>query len=335
VSNAIEMLVADHRKVEQLFDRYDVSRDAAVVRDICTELTVHAALEEKVIYPILSADVERGVAMRRHAEEEHQEVKDAIFEIERLGYGAPGVDQYMQKIIEGVKEHVSEEESEVLPKLRRTLDLYQLAKVTEQAEAAKEQLMTEARTAGPLIDLTKDKLYQLAKEKDIPGRSDMTKEQLKDALKASCAAGSVLVAVAVIGPHGSKDGVHRRRGDQPRRQAAKKDKCGIQPREGAFGHRGEHGESEAAEDGTDRVTVRLPGAFLALDERERRRQDCREGQKDAAETGSHRLGDDARHYRDDRPQGEPYQQLLGPGAADPRDVRARPHVTPGGVSGHR
>ena len=109
--NAIEMLITDHREVEQLFQRYEATRDPNVVQQICTELTVHAALEEKVVYPVLSADVARGPQMRQHAEHEHQEVKDAIFEIERLGYGAPGVEQYMRKIIGGVKEHVSEEES--------------------------------------------------------------------------------------------------------------------------------------------------------------------------------------------------------------------------------
>jgi hemerythrin superfamily protein len=178
------MLIADHREVEQLFERYQTSRDPSVVQQICTELTVHAALEEKVVYPVLSADLERGPEMRRHAEQEHQEVKDAIFEIERLGYGAAGVDEYMAKIIEGVKEHVSEEESEVLPRLRRELTPEEMSRVTEEATTMKQQLMAEARTAGPLIDLTKDKLYQLAKEKDIPGRSEMNKEQLKDALKA-------------------------------------------------------------------------------------------------------------------------------------------------------
>lgn len=184
MSNAVEMLITDHREVEQLFERYETTRDPNVVQQICTELTVHAALEEKVVYPVLSADVARGPQMRQHAEEEHQEVKDAIFEIERLGYGAPGVEPHMRKIIEGVKQHVSEEESEVLPRLRRELTPEEMTRVTEEATAMKEQLMSEARTAGPLIDLTKDKLYQLAKEKDIPGRSEMSKEQLKDALKA-------------------------------------------------------------------------------------------------------------------------------------------------------
>ena len=43
--------------------------------------------------------------------------------------------------------------------------------------------MAEAQTAGPLIDLTKDKLYELAQEKGVEGRSDMTREELISALR--------------------------------------------------------------------------------------------------------------------------------------------------------
>jgi hypothetical protein len=44
--------------------------------------------------------------------------------------------------------------------------------------------MPQAEQAGPLIDLTKDKLYELAQEKGVAGRSDMTKEELILALRA-------------------------------------------------------------------------------------------------------------------------------------------------------
>jgi hemerythrin superfamily protein len=180
--DAIEMLKADHRQVEELFDRYEAARDPAVVREICVELTVHAALEEKHVYPLLDQEVDAGKGMRRHAEKEHQEVKDAIFEIERLGYADSKVEAPMHKIIQGVKEHVQEEESEVLPALRQSLTAEKLASVTEEVLAAKAELLENAKALGPLIDLTKDQLYELAQVKDIPGRSEMTKEELLTAL---------------------------------------------------------------------------------------------------------------------------------------------------------
>jgi hemerythrin superfamily protein len=181
----LNLLHQDHREVEQLFDRYSQSKDPAVVQKICTELTVHAAVEEKVIYPVLGSDVDGGQGMRRHAEDEHQEVKDAIFAIERLGYADPGVDQQMQTIMKGVTEHVQEEEGEVFPKMRRDISNERLLALGEELETTKAHLMAEARIAGPLIDLTKDKLYELAQEKGIERRSDMTKQQLISALRSA------------------------------------------------------------------------------------------------------------------------------------------------------
>ena len=44
--DAIALLKADHRKVEKLFESFEKARDAgrkqALVREICTELCVHA-----------------------------------------------------------------------------------------------------------------------------------------------------------------------------------------------------------------------------------------------------------------------------------------------------
>ncbi len=179
----IEMLMQDHREVEQLFAQYQQSKDPAVVERICTELTVHAAAEEKVIYPALGADVTGGKGMRQHAEKEHQEVKDAIFEIERLGYTDPGVEHFMQTIIQGVTEHVQEEESEVFPKMREDLTAERIEGLGGELDATKQQLLAEAQTGGALIDLTKDQLYELAQEKGIEGRSDMSKDQLVAALR--------------------------------------------------------------------------------------------------------------------------------------------------------
>jgi hypothetical protein len=59
-----------------------------------------------------------------------------------------------------------------------------LESLGQAVEATKGQLMSEAETGGPLIDLTKEKLYELAQERGIEGRSDMNKDQLISALRA-------------------------------------------------------------------------------------------------------------------------------------------------------
>ncbi|HET6812073.1 MAG TPA: hemerythrin domain-containing protein [Acidimicrobiales bacterium] len=180
----IEMLIKDHREVEALFERYRSTPTPALIEEICTELTVHTAVEEKVVYPVLGSSVDGGRQMRSHAEDEHGEVKEQMLKLETLGYDSPEADLCMQKIIQGVTEHVSEEEGEVLPAMRSQLTEERMMSIGEEAMAAKEAFMAEAQQAGPLIDLTKDELYKLAQEKGIEHRSDMNKKELISALRA-------------------------------------------------------------------------------------------------------------------------------------------------------
>lgn len=180
----IEMLIHDHREVEGLFEKYRSNPTPALIEEICTELTVHTEVEEKVVYPVLASSVDGGGQMRSRAEDEHGEVTQEIQKIQRLGYDSPEVDASMQRIMQGVTEHVSEEEGEVFPAMRSQLSEERLMTVGEEAMATKEALMAETQEAGPLIDLTKDELYRMAQEKGIEQRSKMTKKELISALRS-------------------------------------------------------------------------------------------------------------------------------------------------------
>ena len=54
-TDAIAMLKADHRKVEQLFAAFTeakgASRKEKLAREICTELKIHTMLEEEISTP--------------------------------------------------------------------------------------------------------------------------------------------------------------------------------------------------------------------------------------------------------------------------------------------
>jgi hemerythrin superfamily protein len=181
--DATEILIRDHREVEGLFEQYEQSKDPAVADKICTELTVHSAVEEKVVYPVLRRDVQGGEQMSSHSEEEHQKVKDLILEVERTGPSSPEAAQLMGQMKQAVMEHVQEEEQEVFPKMRQDMGEDRLNRLGEEVAGTKEKLMSKAETAGPMIDLTKGELLELAKEREIQGRSGMSKEELISALR--------------------------------------------------------------------------------------------------------------------------------------------------------
>ena len=163
----IAMLEQDHRRVEQLFEQYADGQDPLIAQQICTELTVHAELEE--------------------AEREHDEVKQLIAQSEQKGYDAPSVPELILKIEEGVSHHVEEEESEIFPKMRQALDQQTLEQIGQKATQTKQQLMQQVQGGQPQGssvegELTKEELYQKAKEQDIEGRSKMDKDELQKAL---------------------------------------------------------------------------------------------------------------------------------------------------------
>ena len=57
--DAIALLKADHRKVEDLFESFEgargADRKAKIAQEICLELTVHTEIEEKIFYPSVMA----------------------------------------------------------------------------------------------------------------------------------------------------------------------------------------------------------------------------------------------------------------------------------------
>lgn len=190
----IAMLEEDHRKVEALFEEYQNGQDPLIAEQICMELMVHTTVEEQEIYPTVKNDVPGGEDLEQEAEKEHSEVEQLIKQVQQKGFDDPGVPELMLKIEEGVTHHVEEEETEMFPKMRDTLDQQTLDRLGAKAMQAKQQLLQEmsgrmgaaqgGQGSGSTVEgeLTKEELYQKAKEQDIDGRSKMDKEELQEAV---------------------------------------------------------------------------------------------------------------------------------------------------------
>jgi hemerythrin superfamily protein len=119
MSDFVALLTEDHRRVEQLFKQFDESGDPAVAEQIFLELSVHAMIEEELIYGLYSSKVDAAGAAEARAE--HQEAKDLIVELESM---EPGSDEFvttMTKLKTSVLHHVDEEEKELFPNLVKTL----------------------------------------------------------------------------------------------------------------------------------------------------------------------------------------------------------------------
>jgi len=148
-NDAIALLKADHRKVEELFEKYETARSkkAGIAKQICMELTIHTMIEEEIFYP---ACREAGVEsdMMDEASVEHDGAKTLLAELEA---GSPDDDYYDAKVkvlSEEIKHHVKEEEQRggIFTQAREAeIDL---AGLGEQMAARKEELMAQFESGG-------------------------------------------------------------------------------------------------------------------------------------------------------------------------------------------
>jgi len=147
--SATEMLRADHDKVDDLFQRYEMANGEArekqaLVEKICMELDVHAKLEEEIFYPAVRAKTdEEGKERVAEGLKEHRRVKDLIGQLQGLSPEQADYDHTVQQLKECVTHHVEEEESEMLPQAEEQLG-GELERLGMKMQQRKQQLLGSA-----------------------------------------------------------------------------------------------------------------------------------------------------------------------------------------------
>jgi len=110
--DAIALLKADHRAVEELFEKFEKAsgegRKQTVAEEICLELSVHAQIEEEIFYPACEGKVEEDLLKESYVE--HDGAKVLIGEIMNGGPGDEFYDAKVKVLQEEIEHHVQEEE---------------------------------------------------------------------------------------------------------------------------------------------------------------------------------------------------------------------------------
>ncbi len=149
--DALTLLAADHRKVEGLFEQFEKAsgdgRKEKIAKEICTELKVHAMLEEEIFYPAIRGKIDDDDLDEAYVE--HDGAKVMINEIEAADAGADFYDAKVKVLQEEIEHHVEEEEKmhgNIFQQARAAdVDLDALG---EQMAARKAELMEQAETQG-------------------------------------------------------------------------------------------------------------------------------------------------------------------------------------------
>ncbi|MCY7314384.1 MAG: hemerythrin domain-containing protein [Rubrivivax sp.] len=152
-TDALDLLQADHDEVQQLFEDYESLLDdeapeadrEALARQICALLTVHATLEEELLYPAARDGLDSSRLVDA-ATIEHATARALINEIESMQASDALFDARVTVLGEYVRHHVEEEEEELLPQLAQAgVDMDELG---AQLAARKEELMAEMGIEG-------------------------------------------------------------------------------------------------------------------------------------------------------------------------------------------
>lgn len=149
--DAIALLKADHRKVEDLFEKFEKARDSerkkALAQEICTELCVHATIEEEIFYPACKGKVEDDLMNESYVE--HDGAKVMIAELLASSPDDEFYDAKMTVLSEEIKHHVKEEEKPgggVFAQAREgDVDM---AALGERLAARKQQLLAKFKAEG-------------------------------------------------------------------------------------------------------------------------------------------------------------------------------------------
>jgi len=178
----LEHLTQEHRKAESMLSTLAQSEEGAeresTVEELTTALQTHMAVEERFLYPIVKKTL--GEETEDEAESEHTLARDGLQKLNEL-VAEPGFGAAVDMLVAGIGHHVQEEENEIFPQLRQ--------KAADQIAALDpEQLEQEVKSSGASrggTDLTKEELYEKAKQAEVPGRSSMSKDELANAVQSS------------------------------------------------------------------------------------------------------------------------------------------------------
>jgi hemerythrin-like domain-containing protein len=194
--DAFELLKADHKKVNELFDQLEAATGNAklgVFNQIKTELELHTHIEEKIFYPALEKPEETHDLILE-AYEEHKAVKTLLAE---LSGNRTADDQWQAKakvLRENVEHHVDEEENQLFKKASKVLSTEEIETLGEEMQAEKDRKQRTAakKKSGGSKSASKTKSASTAAKRartskknssKITSKSSSTKRSKKSAAK--------------------------------------------------------------------------------------------------------------------------------------------------------
>lgn len=135
--NGIDLILADHRRVDALFEEFAAGGDPTVVGRIVDALSMHDQAEHAALYP-LAGHVLGDTELIARSAAAHSGVKKLIERLVQLE-GAPLMDAVVE-LASVVRTHVEDEEQHLLPRLADACTPAQLEGLAARIEQNKQRV---------------------------------------------------------------------------------------------------------------------------------------------------------------------------------------------------
>ena len=149
--NAIELLKADHDKVDKLFQKIkstEESEHPPIFEQIKAELDVHTHIEETIFYPRMMKEGDEELQkIVKEGIEEHRQAKMFLREISELADDSEKFEPKLKVLMEDIEHHVQEEEGEMFKMVEEQFDAAVLEELGTEMEAEKKKAM-KSKPAG-------------------------------------------------------------------------------------------------------------------------------------------------------------------------------------------
>ncbi len=159
-SNAIDLLKRQHAEVRDLFTQIEEESDddekLELVQELADVLNAHAAIEEKLFYPVAYANVSED--MHEEAVDDHRAIRRLVAELCDMSPDDDDFEEKLDVLRAQVEEHVKEEESEIFPAVRQSVKAPELKQLGEEMQ----QLFAQELKGVPSVRVPSPPAHQPA-----------------------------------------------------------------------------------------------------------------------------------------------------------------------------
>ena len=174
--DVITLLKKDHKMVKNLFEEFNnlksskVQKKVDIIAQIKEALTVHAQVEEELVYPAFRENRSMKEQVSE-ALEEHHVTKTLLTELDVLQPDDERYDAKVKVLCEYLMHHVKEEEKEMFPEAQKRLSSKRLAALGEEVEARRNKLLEgdEDGETQERVNMKKQEVEELRKMEEEGG----------------------------------------------------------------------------------------------------------------------------------------------------------------------